>query len=141
MIVPLILIKDNMSTKKNNVRLFGLNHHDALVISDNHGALTYYNMQNGDGSLGGEEHGGYSFYNETLEDIEEYPYNMYVENVAIDEYIRLFIGKDNDMANIWEPVIEAINIAKDKEAKLCRERNKEIAKQLEQFFKEWEKKR
>ena len=47
-------IKDNETGR---VRLYGTNPHDSLKISEDGRYLTYYNLQNGDGSMGG----GYSF--------------------------------------------------------------------------------
>ena len=47
-------LRDNEDGK---VRQYGLNHHDALVISADGRYLYYENLQNGDGSRGG----GYSF--------------------------------------------------------------------------------
>ncbi len=47
-------IKDNYSGK---TRLYGTDHHDSLVISDNGKYLTYYNLQCGEGS----KYGSFSF--------------------------------------------------------------------------------
>lgn len=47
-------LRDN---EDGEVRQYGTNHHDALVISDDGRYLYYENLQNGDGSRGG----GYSF--------------------------------------------------------------------------------
>lgn len=47
-------IKDNVMGM---VRLYGTNHHDSLMISDDGKYLSYYNLQCGEGS----EYGSYSF--------------------------------------------------------------------------------
>lgn len=52
-----MFIRDN---ETNRVRAYGINPHDSLVISQDGSTLSYYNLQNGDGSIGG----GYSFTDE-----------------------------------------------------------------------------
>lgn len=52
-------IRDN-EAKENAVRMYGTNPHDSLVVSQDGKYLSYYNLQNGDGSIGG----GYSFTDE-----------------------------------------------------------------------------
>ena len=52
-------IRDN-EAKENAVRMYGTNPHDSLVVSQDGRTLSYYNLQNGDGSIGG----GYSFTDE-----------------------------------------------------------------------------
>lgn len=48
-----IYIKDLLADK-NQVRIYGTNHHDSLKISDDGRFLSYYNLQNGDGSFLGD---------------------------------------------------------------------------------------
>lgn len=65
-------IRDN---ETGDIREYGKNCHDSLVISQDGKSLSYYNLQNGDGSRGG----GYSFVtdergNTPIEDEELMPY-------------------------------------------------------------------
>ena len=80
---------------KNQVRIYGTNHHDSLKISDDGRFLSYYNLQNGDGSFLGD----YRFCDEEGLlpcDIKEYGVDVYA-NIGgfnsnyFEEFENLFI--------------------------------------------------
>lgn len=91
-----IYIKDLLADK-NQVRIYGTNPHDSLKISDDGRFLSYYNLQNGDGSFLGD----YRFCDEEGLlpcDIKEYGVDVYA-NIGgfnsnyFEEFENLFIHK------------------------------------------------
>lgn len=70
--IPIIRVRDKVS---GDVHILGTDQHDDLILDK--GGLSYYNLQNGDGTLD-----GYEFVAKKYEDA---PYDIVVEWISVEE--------------------------------------------------------
>ena len=89
MLIPVIKVRDN--GHDGYIHIVGTNSHDSLILIKDQ--LEYYNLQNGCGTIGGDEY-GYEFV------VEEDEYLPHVEFVTLEEWLKLSMN-DIDEQTKW----------------------------------------
>ena len=110
--IPIIRVRDKVS---GDVHILGTDQHDDLILDK--GGLSYYNLQNGDGTLD-----GYEFVAKKYEDA---PYDIVVEWISIEELQKRMKEDPDNYLSVHE-----WNQLHSEEAKQKRERLKAMVAEL-----------